>query len=206
MTCIVAIETTHGVIFASDSAGVAGTHADNRVESKVFQNGQFVIGFSGSFRVGQILRYVWKPPEQHPDVDDMAFLVRDVVGGFRKLFLENGVRYFNSTNDSFEGPFLLGYKGKVYKVDVDFQVARSRDGYNACGSGSRVALGALHAISRTHYDTDVLPFSQTKGLHFSNIALEAAEYFDSAVRRPFSFVVGEYSQTPKTTLEGTVSI
>lgn len=182
MTCIVGIEVPDGVLIGGDSAGVAGTHAEDRTDVKVFANGPFVVGISGSFRVGQIMRFLWNPPNQAAGVDDEAFLVRDVAGGIRKLFLDHGVRGTSGTSDCHDGPLLLGYRGKIYKLDTDFQVGRVRDGFSACGSGARVALGALRAVN-------VLSDPKTA----MRIALDAAEHFDSGVRRPFVVMHGPWS-------------
>ena len=45
-----------------DRAGVAGLSLTVRADEKVFQNGEFLMGFTTSFRMGQLLRYSLKPP------------------------------------------------------------------------------------------------------------------------------------------------
>lgn len=184
MTCIVGIELRDGVLIGGDSAGVAGSHVEDRTDLKVFANGHFVVGFSGSYRVGQILQCHWRPPEQPVGLEDWAFMVRDVVESVRKVLQGCGSRGTNGNGDAHDGPFLLGYRGKIYKVDTDFQVGRCREGFNACGSGARVALGALRALrfgDKAGGPEDIV------------IALDAAEHFDSGVRRPFNFVKGPWT-------------
>ena len=182
MTCIVGIELSgpERVLIAGDSAGVSGTDLEDRLDEKVFAVGPFVVGIAGCFRMGQILRYRWKPPEHQNGVDATAFMVRDVVESLRRCFLDNGTRFNGPSGDSHSGQFLMGYRGNLYKVDSDFQVGRSRLGYAAVGSGSRVALGALHALTVSAED-------QTTR---ARMAMIAAAQHDSAVRAPFVFLEG----------------
>lgn len=57
MTCIVGLVDGDRVILGGDSAGIAGWHLQLRADEKVFRNGPYAIGFTTSFRMGQILRY-----------------------------------------------------------------------------------------------------------------------------------------------------
>ena len=65
MTAIVAIRQDNTVYMGGDSAGVAGLKITIRKDPKVFINGNFLMGFTTSFRMGQLLQYSFKPPE-HP--------------------------------------------------------------------------------------------------------------------------------------------
>ena len=57
MTCIVGIVDAGRVLIAGDSAGSDGWHVDSRADSKVFTVGPYAMGFTTSFRMGQLLRY-----------------------------------------------------------------------------------------------------------------------------------------------------
>jgi ATP-dependent protease HslVU (ClpYQ) peptidase subunit len=79
------------------------------------------------------------------------------------------------------GSFLLGYRGSLYSVDGDYQVARAADGISAVGCGAHIALGALHALNAiAPLNSDKL--TPNKRLE---IALDAAQRWNSAVRSPF---------------------
>jgi ATP-dependent protease HslVU (ClpYQ) peptidase subunit len=173
MTCIVGIVDKGNVYMGGDSAGVSGLSVSVRADEKVFSNGPFIMGFTTSFRMGQILRYKFDPPRQTVGVDDMKYMVTDFVDAVRKCFGENG---FGSTNDKSPnagGTFLVGYNGKLYTVDSDFQVGIPADNYDAVGCGTDLALGALYATAGK------------KPLDRIRIALEAASKFSGGVLPPF---------------------
>jgi hypothetical protein len=84
MTCIAGIAQGGKVYIGGDSAGVAGnSQLDVRTDRKVFLSGDFVMGFTTSFRMGQLIQYAFTPPKRHPDKDVMAYMVTEFVDGLR---------------------------------------------------------------------------------------------------------------------------
>lgn len=180
MTCIVGIETKDGVLIGGDSAGTAGYSQVIRADEKVWKEEEFAFGFTSSFRMGQLLRYNLSVPQTpHLDADQptrdqwMTTTFIDAVrkclkaGGYAKV--ENGVEQ--------GGCFLVGWRGTLYTVESDFQVGRSLDGFDAVGSGYRLAIGALAA-------TKGKPHERARARH----ALEIAAKYDAAVNGPFVLV------------------
>lgn len=62
MTAIAGLVHDGRVLIGADSGGVAGWTLNVRKDSKVFTNGAYVMGFTTSFRMGQLLRWAFKPP------------------------------------------------------------------------------------------------------------------------------------------------
>lgn len=178
MTCIVAVpDGEGGVVVGGDSAAVGGWYLRTRADAKVFERGPFVMGFTTSFRMGQVLRYQLDVPPQMDDQDDAEFMSTTFVDAVRSCLDEAGWR--KKENDREEGgTFLVGYRGTVYEVQADFQVGSYLSGVGACGCGREAALGALHA-------TEGRPPAERV-----RTALEAAEALSAGVRRPFNFVRG----------------
>lgn len=173
MTCIVGIATADGrVCIGGDSAGVAGWDLTVRADVKVFRNGPFLMGFTESFRMGQLLRYAFKPPLHYPEVDIDCYMVTTFVDAVRQCLKEGGVAGKSNEVES-GGAFLVGYKGQLFEIDSDYQVGKPLDGYAAVGCGAQVALGAMFASKGSPSDERVL------------LALNAAERFNAGVRRPF---------------------
>lgn len=174
MTCIVAIAHDGHVTMGGDSAGVSGYDLQLLAEPKIFRNRGLLIGYTTSFRMGQLLQYEMTPPLRDPADDDMAYIVRRLIPVIRTLLSEHG---FASKYNNVEqgGSFLLGYRGGVYGIHSDYQVARTRDGFDAVGSGTQVALGAMHATAEMGLD----PARRIA------LALAAAERFTATVRGPF---------------------
>lgn len=174
MTCIVGIQTSSGVWIGGDSAAVAGDSINVRADEKVFFNGEFLFGFCGSFRVGNLIRYAFTPPSQSCD-DDMSFLVNDVVDAMRTLQRDRrAIRRMNEETHESDSSFLVAYKGRLYSIETDYQIAKPLEGYAAIGSGADVAMGALAA-------TEKMRDPRKRVL----LALEAAARHCTGVRGPF---------------------
>ena len=63
MTCIVGCIHNGKVFLAGDQLGSNGYYKENHEKlTKVFKVGEFLIGYTTSFRMGQILQYSWTPP------------------------------------------------------------------------------------------------------------------------------------------------
>lgn len=180
MTCIVGVETDKGVIIGADSAGTGGWSQTIRADEKVWRSGQFIYGFTSSFRMGQLLRYnlsLPRTPEKGAKqaerdrwvTTEFIDAVRTTLktGGYAKV--ENGVET--------GGTFLVGWRGTLYKISSDFQVGRSVDGEDAVGSGGDIAMGALFAAKGD-------PRKRVK------VALEAAALYNAAVAPPFKILLG----------------
>lgn len=174
MTCIVGLEHGGKVYLGGDSAGVSGWGITHRADEKVFTNGKFIMGFCGSFRMGQLLRYSFNPPKKKPKQPDMEYLVIDVMNEVRKCFREGGILEKASGVES-GGNWMLGFNGKLYEIGSDFQVGLSLNGYQAIGSGDDLALGAMYATK--NYDD---PKERIL------LALSAAAHHSGGVAPPFT--------------------
>lgn len=177
MTCVVGVEVSGGVVMGADSAGVAGWDLTVRADEKVFRKGPFLMGFTSSFRMGQLLRYRLTPPE-HPDgMGDFEYMATNFVDAVRSALADGGWRKKEHEREE-GGTFLVGYRGRVYTVEDDFQVGASVDGYDACGCGRAIARGALYVLARSKLD----------GTQRVTMALAAAEASSAGVRAPFKIL------------------
>jgi len=175
MTAIVGVVHDGVVHIGGDSAGVGEWTITIRADAKVFVNGPYVMGFTGSFRMGQLLRYALEPPIPSGDLD--AFMTTTFIDAVRECLRTGG--WMSKENEREDGgTFLVGVSGRLFRIGSDFQVGESADGYDAVGSGEELALGALHATARSR-------MSPRKRIE---VALSAAEHFSGAVCRPFAYV------------------
>lgn len=174
MTCIVAVVEKGTVYIGADSAGIANYDIHVREDVKAFKNGPFVMGFTSSFRMGQLLHYKFVPPVQECK-DDMEFMCVPFIDAVKKLFKDDGF----GGPETKGGNFLVGYKGKLYEIEADYQVGIVATNYNSVGVGAPIALGSL-------YSTQGKPPIQR-----INKALEAAAYFNAGVVGPFRIVKGK---------------
>jgi hypothetical protein len=174
MTCIVGFvdQKEKKVIIGGDSAGVSGLDIVIRKDEKVFKVNDFVIGCTSSFRMIQLLRFSFSPPKVH-DKDIYEYMCTDFINAVRTCFRDGGYLQKYSDGDEKGGTFLVGYKDRLFKVENDFQVAESIQGYDSCGCGEKYALGAIYNTSNTKAKLIVLE------------SLRAAENFSNGVAAPF---------------------
>ncbi len=177
MTCIVTLKTDEGVFMGGDSAAVerSALYARKRVHPKVFRNGAYLIGYTSSFRMGQLLEHKIILPDPSGDGDLMHFMCTTFIDSIRRGFKENGFSTIESNNER-GGCFLVAVEDRVFMIDDDFQVGEELEPYSSVGCGMEYALGALRVLQ------DVEGFSPTEQLEK---ALEAAEYFSIGVLGPF---------------------
>ena len=178
MTAIVGITDGRTVVIAGDSAGVGGCVTQPRLDAKVFTNGPYVIGYTSSFRMGQILRYAVKAPIPPEGEDGLhAFMCTSFINSVREGLKEGG--WASKNNDQEEGgSFLVGVRGRLFEIEGDYQVGELADGYAAVGYGAEIALGALHATRDAGMTMEARVIT----------ALEAAAHFSMGVRPPFTVI------------------
>jgi hypothetical protein len=142
------------------------------VEAKVWSDGDFIFGNCGSVRQGQLLRYKLDLNEQRKSQSVEEYLVCDFVDGVRQCFRDNGLMKINNSVET-GGLFLVGYRGRLFRVDSDYQVGESADRYDAIGCGDEVAKGALHVLASDKPEERIRK------------ALAASEHINKGVRAPF---------------------
>jgi hypothetical protein len=170
VTAIVGLVHDDRVYIGGDSAGIADYSVTIRADAKVFRNGPYLLGFTSSFRMGQLLRYALQPPAPGTDLD--RFMVTTFVDAVRDCLKAGGFATKDSEAES-GGTFLVGVAGRLFRVEADYQVGESVDQYDAVGCGADIALGALHATA------DFPPKRRI------SLALEAAAKHSAGVRGPF---------------------
>jgi ATP-dependent protease HslVU (ClpYQ) peptidase subunit len=179
MTCISAVAKDGMVCMGSDSAGVAGLFLTVRKDPKIYRVGEFLFGFTTSFRMGQLLGYKFVPPHHHSEWSAERYMTTEFIDSLRDTLKSGGYARADNGVES-AGVFLVGYRGRIFKVEADYQVGESEEEFDAVGCGAELALGALYATR---------PWSPHDRVR---MALAAAEAFSAGVRRPFRIeTIGE---------------
>lgn len=158
------------VYIGCDSAEVCGDEIEIRKDPKVFKNGDFLIGYTSSFRMGQILRYRFVPPPLTSQ-DLFGYMCCDFVPAVIDALKENGYAKVEN-NEIIGGFFLVGIRGRLFQVESDFQISESTRDFMAIGSGAPYALGVMHC-------SELRPEIRIEK------ALGAAVEFSTCVRKPF---------------------
>lgn len=178
MTCIVALKDKNKIYIGGDSAAMSGLSVNVRTDSKVFNNGKFLMGFAGSYRMGQIMRFHFKPPKHDAGKPDYEYMCVDFIKKMQKTFEANGLDGYNKrTERETCGQMLVAYHGECYEIYEDYQVGIVADPYNAIGCGSDLSIGALYALHNT--PNKLSPKEKV------TIALNAASAYNGGVLPPY---------------------
>lgn len=184
MTCIVGLVANGKVYMGSDSAGSDGFTYSIRQEPKVFRRawdrGEMIMGYTTSFRFGQLLEHSLDAPIQPKDMGDHKYMVTLFMNAVRKSLTNGG---YTKKKDEVErgGTALIGYHGKLWQMEDDFQIALSPSIGDSIGSGLYSAMGALHILSEIE---GIPPEKKIKK------ALSVAEACVTTVKGPFKIISG----------------
>jgi hypothetical protein len=160
MTCIVGIAYSNKVYLGSDSLGSGNGVKQVYITPKlvkldIFEKRDLTltkiplgIGYTTSYRMGDLLRYNFTPPPIEHDEDENEYLVKDFIPELIKCFDDHS---FARTKEGTKsgGNFLVGLRKRLFHVQEDFSVLEPSCGYTAVGSGQEFAMGALYAYRRT---------------------------------------------------------
>lgn len=181
MTCIVGVQDRKKLFIGGDSALTSGDLSQRSYgEDKVFQTGSVLFGVCGLPKVITALRDVLEVPSHPRGLDDRKFISKILIPAIKACLWETGCSNAKEEaggereGEFFEGAFLMGYKGKLYRVESNFQTITSAYGFDAVGSGEDIAIGSLHASVK---EKD----AKKRCLQ----ALEASAINNAGVRPPF---------------------
>jgi ATP-dependent protease HslVU (ClpYQ) peptidase subunit len=177
MTCIVGVEINGKAYVGGDSAAIGGLDITIRNDSKVFKVGEMIMGFTDSFRMGQLLRYKLSLPVQAAGQDDYEYLCTDFIDAVITCLEANGYSRVKD-NEKVGGTFIVAFKNSIYVIYSDFQVEKPLDGYQAIGCGGPYARGAISALIGLEPDGEKLV----------RRALEISALHSSGVAAPFTVV------------------
>lgn len=149
MTCIIGLAHEGTVYIGCDSAGSNSWTARPVNTPKLIRLGEVLIGYTDSYRMGQILQYHLAIPPRNVGETDEHYLIVSFGEAVRSTLKAQGyTKIDNNTEEG--GVFVVGYKGKVYTFQSDFSIVNHADGLEAVGLGEYIALGAMAALESLH--------------------------------------------------------
>ena len=176
MTCIIGVAKRGTVYLGGDSAGTSGDLSQRVIgDKKVFKRDKYIFGICGLPKVMDALRYAIELPVQEKGSDDRQFVAAELLPAIKAGLKEYGCT--EHEGEKFHGAILFGYRGKLYRIESNFQVITNAYEFDAVGSGADIAMGSLHATTR---DFNV----RNRILK----ALEASAINNAGVRPPFTIV------------------
>jgi ATP-dependent protease HslVU (ClpYQ) peptidase subunit len=176
MTCVVGVISNGKVHMACDSAAsdsdIGSVH--KRKDAKVFMVDDYIIGFSNSFRMGQLLQYDFYPPIPNKRNLEKTMCI-DFVDAIQKCLAKNN--FIIDKDDDNISDLIIGVHGRLFVMDTDFNMGEYYDKYFAIGSGYQFALGSL-------YSTKHIKNPRTR----LTKALEASAEYTMGVEPPFLYL------------------
>lgn len=190
MSVIIALIDAHGGLWmGGDAAGVDATSYDRTRlrEPKLFRlalgatGDEVLLGFAGSPRIGQVLRYDLTLPSIGEQEAPERYLTRALVPAVRATLAEHGVLRADRGVDSLgETALLIGLRGRLFVLDNDLAWSESEDPFAAVGVGAPYAKGYLAATEWRSAKGMPTPWGVLRG------ALTVAERFNAACGEPFT--------------------
>lgn len=182
-----------------DAAAVNEHHAvDIYSKSKVFarlsDNGKikWLFGFTGSFRVGQIIKYKLQLPSllKYPKKDIEEILVCSFVDTIRLCLKKAGALKESDGVSSMasDASILIAVNGQLVILDQEFQVISLAKPYAAIGIGGDYAMGSLCSIGEHDAKTD--PVQRI------TLALNASHVHNAGIQKPFTIITTELGKKP----------
>ena len=178
MSVIVGLIEDKTVYMGADSIAVdenGGTLVNTY--PKLFRNGDFLIGYSGSIRLGQLLQCAFKPPvfevpSQNVPYGIASFMITEFIPALQECIEKAKLK-----EDDSKSIMLIGFYGRLFCIyGQNYQIEESADApYNAIGCGADIAIGSLWTTRNKDYT----------GRTRVELALQAAEEHNAHVKGPF---------------------
>ena len=147
MTTLAAIEGSTWAVFASDSQSSDDSGFVAMMPGgKAFDNQGIIIAGAGQVRGINLLEHAFVSPTVNMKFPD-KYITNTFIPAMRKCFQDAGYEYRREdTSVENDNIWLVGVKGKIYRIDEDYSWERNDNGLYVAGSGERFALGALEAM------------------------------------------------------------
>ena len=178
MTCIIAHTNGKSSFIAGDKLGSNGFTKSVQTESKVFEK-EFIkinddagltrtkeimaIGYTTSFRMGQLLTYSLNLPLQDANETFPQYLVLKVIPIIRTMFKDEW-GYRDASQDVGGGQFIILHNHIIYEVQEDFAVLQPKTQITAVGSGTYHAIAAMEAYIEVQDETKVELHNRVKSI------------------------------------------
>lgn len=134
------------VYLGADSASVGGLDLMVSQVSKLWTKDEWAFGCTTSWRMNQLLRYSLVMPRPKAGQDLMEYMCTDFINAVRACFRDGGFMLKEKDREE-GGTFLVGHKGRLFRVDSDFQVGEAIAEYDAVGCGECYAKGSLYSTA-----------------------------------------------------------
>ncbi len=153
MTCIIGLVAGPDVYMAADTAGTAGWLQMDLANGKMFTYEDYLVGFTCSYRMGQVLQYNTAWPKYTEDKGDLfPFMVREVVPAVRSAMKAAGFAEITEGRERIDNQAqcaLVGIRGRLFHLSGNYQIDENLVGIDSVGCGGVLALGSMLTLKKT---------------------------------------------------------
>lgn len=178
MTVIIGYTNGKNVWMIGDEAAAGDCMNEFVKHQKVFKSTVYLgpkntskedilIGYAGSFRMGQLLQYKFKPSRPVKYTDIYEYLCTKFVDEIKDLFEKNNYSRLVD-NEAIGGSFLVGAKGRLFTIQNDFSVLEYKERFTSIGGGYQFATASMET------------FEQLKKMKY--IKLQEDDYIELALK------------------------
>lgn len=183
MTAIVGVkdEISQAIFIGADSAAVNDEfEVGTWCAKKLFFKNNFLIGYCGSFRGGQLIQHNFEIPRKTTTNHEKYFLT-EFIPELQECFNSNN---FDWTKEEIE--LLIGFGENLYFLQSDMAIFPCTDKYFAIGYGASYALSSLYTSE--HLRDSIPTDARIK------MAMESAAYFNKAVYGPYKILELKFNE------------
>lgn len=145
MTCICGIESKGMVFLGGDRAATDGGLNRTLIkEPKVFEKDHIGFGVCGLPKVMDALQHTIEIP-LYSGENGKGYLVGKVIPAIREGLKKMECTEEHNGQQYFHGAMLIGFMGRLYQLQSNFQLVEPANGFDAVGSGAEPALGSLRS-------------------------------------------------------------
>jgi ATP-dependent protease HslVU (ClpYQ) peptidase subunit len=146
MTCIVGIKTKDNVYMGGDTQGSGNLTGYKFARPKVFKKNNFLFGVCGSWRIMQLLEFIWTPPIREINETTDNYLYTKMPNSVRECLKNNGAIKTSDGEDEMSScAFLFAFDNRLFTMYSDFCILELVQNYATTGSGMYHAEASLYS-------------------------------------------------------------
>jgi ATP-dependent protease HslVU (ClpYQ) peptidase subunit len=173
MTCIVSFKDDDKILFGSDGCFSSDDSIYSMKIDKIFKIDGELVGVCGDIKIINAIKSLFRFPSR--DSKSLLEYTMITIPLALKDILEVAgclIQSPEGKDESFDGGVIFTYEDEVYIIEENLGCWSSKDRYNAVGSGSNYAIGALSAIEDIELDakTRVKKALQVSSKHCGSVS------------------------------------
>ncbi len=182
MTAIVALKHEGKIYLMGDRCGSNGYSKLLTSNPKVFKVGDFHLGYTSSFYMGQILEHMWTPPARLEGITDTGYFYKQVIPSIKTCLVENhfGQHFDDKYKEPSLGSFIIIYKNRIFVHQDNGSVLEVEHAGVGCG-GESVLTSILVALDFAVDKEHIIYF-------IAQIAFKRCAEFSCGVSPEFDFI------------------